>query len=187
MNRKEFISTIGCVSSGMFLAPGVFSNADKKHFSPTPFLTRRSQTNSYWYLGHLVSLLVSSEQTNGNYSILQATERRGLEPPPHTHTREDETFLVLDGEIEYTVGSERYAAKAGDVVFLPKNLQHSFRILTKTAETLILLTPGGFERYFVEMSEAAATLDLPPLPEVQPDISKLIATASKYGIKFPER
>jgi len=107
-----------------------------------------------------------------------------LEPPPHTHTKEDETFLILDGEVTYTVGNQAFDAKAGDVMFLPRNIQHSFKIQTEKLETLILLTPGGLENYFVEMSEPAEELQLPPQPQGPPDISKLIATASKYGIKF---
>lgn len=187
MNRKKFLSVIGGAGGSILLAHRVFADANNKGFSSFPFLARREQENSYWYSGHLVSLLVSSEQTNGNYSLLRVTERRGFEPPPHTHTKEDETFLILDGEVEYTAGKETFPAKAGDVVFLPKNLRHSFKILTETAETLMLLTPGGFENYFIEMSEAAVSLELPPLPQGLPDIPKLIATASKYGIRFPEK
>lgn len=185
--RRKFLNTMG-LGSGMLLIPEAFADArdENKGKTPTPFLTNRNMNNSYWYIGHLMSLLISSKQTGGKYALLRATERRGLEPPPHTHTKEDETFLILEGEATYTVGNKTFNAKVGDVMFLPKNIQHSFKIQTETLETLMLLTPAGFENYFIEMSEPAKEVQLPPMPQGPPDIAKLIATASKYGVMFPK-
>ena len=168
------------------MVPEAFANSIKGEAKLTPMLVNRNKENSYWYIGHLMSLLVSSKDTNGRYALLRATERRGLEPPPHTHTKEDEAFLILEGEVVYTVGDQTFQAKQGDLMFLPKNIQHSFKIQSETLETLILLTPGGLEDYFVEMSKPAEKLQLPPMPQGPPDIKKLVATASKYGVKFPK-
>ena len=168
------------------MVPEAFANEKQGEAQLIPALTSRNKENSYWYIGHLMSLLVTSRETEGRYAMLRATERRGLEPPPHTHTKEDETFLILEGEVVYTVGNQNFHAKQGDAMFLPKNIQHSFKIQTEKLETLILLTPGGLENYFVEMSKPAEKLELPPLPTGPPDIAKLIATASKYGVQFPK-
>jgi quercetin dioxygenase-like cupin family protein len=170
----------------MLMMPDAFTQMNKSGAELAPLLTNRNKENSYWYIGHLMSLLVKSNQTGGRYALLRATERRGLEPPPHTHTREDETFLILGGEVVYTVGDQTFEAKEGDVMLLPRNIQHSFKIQSEKLETLMLLTPGGFENYFVEMSLPAEKLTLPPLPQGPPDISKLVAVASKYGIQFPK-
>ncbi len=183
VSRRKLLNTMGLISS-MFVIPKSFANISPEATLGVPLLTNRNKKNSYWYIGHLMSLLITSKQTGGSYALLRATERRGFEPPPHTHTKEDETFLILEGEVSYTVGNETFQAKAGDVMFLPKNIQHSFKIESEKIETLMLLTPGGLENYFIEMSESAKELELPPLPQSPPDIPKLIATASKYGIKF---
>jgi quercetin dioxygenase-like cupin family protein len=182
-NRRKFLNAMGIMSS-MAMMPNAFANMQTGKPKLTPMLRNRNKENSYWYIGHLMSLLVRSEETGGKYALLRATERRGLEPPPHTHTREDETFLILDGEVVYTVGEKTFHAKQGDVMFLPKNIQHSFKIVTETMETLMLLNPGGLENYFIEMSVPAGEAKLPPMPETPPDIKRLVATASKYGIKF---
>jgi quercetin dioxygenase-like cupin family protein len=150
-----------------------------------PLLTRPLLSNSYWYVGHLLSVLFRSADTNGRFSLLRMTEKKGLEPPPHTHTKEDETFMLLTGEIEFSVNNQIYHAVAGDTMFLPRNIQHSFNVLTAQSEVLILLTPGGFEQYFIEMSEPAPEMTQAPLPSGPPDIARLIAAAGKYGIKFP--
>ena len=167
------------------MIPKAFGNIQDEKATLSPLLTNRNKENSYWYIGHLLSLLFSSKETNGKYALLRATERRGLEPPPHIHTKEDETFLILGGEVIYTVGNQTFYAKEGDVMFLPKNIVHSFKIQTESLETLILLTPGGLENYFIEMSKPAEELLLPPMPQGPPDIKKLVETASKYGVIFP--
>lgn len=172
--------------SSTFMVPEAFANMQEEEAKLTPLLANRNKENSYWYIGHLMTVLVNSKATGGRYALLRATERRGLEPPPHTHTKEDEAFFILEGEVVYTVGHQTFHAKEGDVMFLPKNIQHSFKILSEKLETLIMLTPGGFENYFVEMSQPAEAVQLPPLPQGPPDIKKLVATASKYGVKFPK-
>lgn len=184
-SRKTFLKAMGVMGS-MFMVPEAFANGKKENAKLTPLLANRNKENSYWYIGHLMSLLVTSKETAGRYALLRATERKGLEPPPHTHTKEDEAFLILEGEVVYTVGNQTFQARQGDVMFLPRNIQHSFKILSEKLETLILLTPGGLENYFVEMSKPAEKLQLPPMPQGPPDIKKLVATASKYGVKFPK-
>ncbi|GAB3007042.1 hypothetical protein GCM10027051_03370 [Niabella terrae] len=185
LSRKSFLEASG-LASAFFVASELLGSGQPSITSLPAILSRREKQNSYWYIGHLMSVLIRKENTDNNYALLRCTERRGLEPPPHIHTKENETFLVLDGTVIYTVGNTEFKATAGEIMFLPKNIQHSFKIQTETLETLMLLTPGGFENYFIEMSEPAEALRLPPMPRGKPDIAKLIATASKYGIKFPK-
>lgn len=182
--RRKFISTTGALG-GMLITQNVFASLFKGEAPLVPRIERPAKENSYWYLGHLMSVLLTSKDTENKYAMLRATERRGLEPPPHTHTREDETFYILKGAATYHAADQVFEAKEGDVVFLPKNIQHFFKIKTETLETLIMLTPGGFENYFIEMSTPAEKLELPPFSQSPPDIKKLISVASKYGIKFP--
>lgn len=151
-----------------------------------PKVVGPSLNNSYWYIGHLLSVLISNKDTNGQFSLLHGYEIQGLEPPPHTHTKEDESFYLISGEIRYKVGEEVLNAKKGDWVFLPRNVQHSFNVITEKAEVLIHLSPGGFEDYFIEMSEPAKEMVIPPRPGGPPDVQRIIETASRYGIIFPE-
>lgn len=181
LNRRTFLEFAGVL--GSTLLQGNAFAANEAHMEPQ--LTKPTLDNSYWYLGHLLSVLLSAEKTDGLLSLLKVTEVKGLEPPPHIHTREDEIFHLLNGKIEFLVGGKTYKATSGDCMFLPRNIVHSFRVLTDRADVLILLTPGGFEKYFIEMSEKAPELKQPPRPSGPPDIPRLIATAKKYGIQFP--
>lgn len=184
LNRRSFLMYTGGFSS-LLLPELSFPKLNMTATNDRPLLAKPSLENSYWYIGHLLSVLLRSAETNGLFSLLKMTEIKGLEPPLHIHTKEDETFLLLDGEMEFSVKNETYHAVAGDTMFLPRNIEHSFKVLTARAEVMILLTPGGFEQFFIEMSKPAPEMKQAPLPASPPDIAHLVATAAKYGIKFP--
>ena len=151
-----------------------------------PKMSAPTINNSLWYIGHLMSILISSDDSGGRFALMHGFEIRGLEPPPHIHTREDESFYLMDGKITYTVGNETFDARKGDWMFLPRGIKHSFKVNTEQAEVLIHLSPGGFEGYFREMSEPAKELRIPPRPAGPPDVKRIVETASKYGIRFPD-
>ncbi len=184
MNRKSFL--FGLSAAGIApLAMGFGRVRDTVSDAGTPLMLTPELKNSYWYIGHLMSILLSGEDTGGSFSLIHGYEIKGLEPPPHIHTREDESFYLLDGEIDYTAGDKVFTAKKGNWVYLPRGIQHSFRVVTDQAEVLIHLSPGGFENYFIEMSEPAPELVIPPRPQGPPDVKRIIETASKYGVRFP--
>lgn len=133
------------------------------HVSGTEMLER-----SRWYGINLLTVIAYASETNGAFSLVKNVMRKGFEPPLHVHTREDESNFILKGEILFTVGDKTIHAKAGDYIHLPKNVPHTFKLLTGTAETLLVITPGGFEEMFVECSRPAPAMELPPLGEKPP-------------------
>lgn len=185
MNRKSFL--LGLTAAGIApLAWGLDSpRTSSVPGDGIPQMASPELRNSYWYIGHLMSILISSKDSGGSFSLIHGYEIKGLEPPPHIHTREDESFYLLDGEITYTAGDNVFKAEKGNWVFLPRGIQHSFQVNTDQAEVLIHLSPGGFENYFIEMSEPARELVIPPRPQGPPDVKRIVEIASKYGIKFP--
>jgi quercetin dioxygenase-like cupin family protein len=72
----------------------------------------------------------------------------GDEPPLHVHTREDEWFYLLDGEMSFHVGDEIYRGTPGSFVSFPRGIAHTFTIESPSARFLVFNTPGGFERMF---------------------------------------
>ena len=184
MDRKAFLSGLSTLSIIPF-TNGINLIGEYDSKGTIPKMNSPELKNSFWYIGHLMSILISGQDTNGTFSLIHGYEIKGLEPPPHIHTREDESFYLMSGEINYTAGNETFKARKGDWVFLPRNIQHSFQVQTDTAEVLILLSPGGFEDYFREMSEPAKGMSIPPRPQGPPDVKKIVETASKYGVQFP--
>ena len=73
----------------------------------SPRLGRAALSNSRWYLDQLVSFLITGDDTEGKYALLQFHGVHGVEPPPHTHWDEDETIHLLEGEITFSIGGRR--------------------------------------------------------------------------------
>lgn len=151
------------------------------HISEAEMLQR-----SRWYGPNLLTVITDASETNGAFGIVRNLMRKGFEPPLHVHTREDESNYVLDGEIVFAVGDEKIYARKGDFIFLPRNVPHTFQIISDTAETLLLITPGGFETMFVECSRPAASLELPPLSGKPPKefFEKIREVSERLGASF---
>src|ERR1700682_5957486 len=83
-------------------------------------------------------------------------------PPRHVHTREDELFHVLEGELVFELDGERHTVRAGDTVYLRRGVVHAYQNFTKRdARLLIATTPGVFSDFFVELSAATPPGALP--------------------------
>lgn len=149
------------------------------------FVQKPSVQNSFWYNGHTFSFLVDAEQSANAFVLIHCYYRKGGEPPAHYHRNEDETFYVLEGEIQFRIGERKFIAQAGDVAFAPKEVPHHFSLVTETAKALLLITPPGFETFFKEFGTPAKSLELPPIPEGEPPavfIDKMIARAEELGL-----
>ena len=97
-------------------------------------------------------------------------------PPLHVHSREDEWFYVLDGELVFEIDSERATVGPGGSVWLQRGVVHRYQNFTdRDARLLIVTAPGGFHGFFVELSAATPPGGLPPL-EVLGNLGE------KYGI-----
>ncbi len=107
-------------------------------------------------------------------------------PPPHTHTRSDETFYLTSGELEFLEGERTFTARVGDLVFLPRGVLHRFTNTgLKPASMLFLYTPGGSEGLFIEGGDEPR-----PGVQVQPwgperITEKLLGLLDKYDNVLP--
>jgi quercetin dioxygenase-like cupin family protein len=118
----------------------------------------------------------TAAETGGSFSLWEAVFPPGKGAPPHTHTREDEAFYVLSGEltIEFEGGSHRVAS--GGFFFGPRNRRHAVRNAgDKPARVLILSAPScGLDQMFGELDAASAA--------GMPDFATVMAICAKYGV-----
>src|SRR5437867_2831549 len=77
--------------------------------------------------GIIYNFLATGEETNNSFFQFEAIVPMGGGPPPHIHSREDESFYVVSGSLEMVLGASTYQAKAGDFVFIPRGTVHRFR------------------------------------------------------------
>lgn len=104
-------------------------------------------------VGDTYSVLISGEQTNGRYCLIDMHVPDGGGPPPHRHDFE-EMFTVLDGEIQFTFRGETVTATAGSTVNIPANAPHFFRNVSgRDARLLCMCTPAGQDEYFLRVGD----------------------------------
>jgi len=154
--------------------------------SNAPFSRQAFKDNAFLFLGNKVSLLVTGEETQGQYAVIQTEERKGFEPPPHVHTREDENFYVLEGEVTYFIADQVIHASPGTYVHAPRGIEHTFKVNTESAKVLVSVYPSGFENFVRELSQPVPE-QLPSVPEGPPsqeELQMLISIANKYGIEM---
>lgn len=139
---------------------------------------------AYWGPGNQLRFLVTVEDTGGAFFMAEGLVLPGGGPPPHIHSREEESFYLLEGTLTVQVGDRALQASPGDFVYLPRGIAHSFRNTGKVnARMLVTATPAGLEKYFEETFDPVVEGSGPPLlTEVL--IKKAMAAASKYGMEL---
>lgn len=136
-------------------------------------------------VGDIYRFLATGDETGGKYATWEAIVPPGGGPPPHVHSREEEGFFVLEGEITFQIGDDRIVAKAGTFANMPIGTPHSFKNESNsTAKMLITIAPAGLEQMFFEVSsplpQGATTAPHPS----KADIEKLLEMAPRYGVEI---
>lgn len=136
-------------------------------------------------VGDVYRFLATGDETNGKYAMWEATVPPGGGPPPHVHSREEEGFYILEGEITFMVGDQRVVAKAGMFANMPVGTTHSFKNeSSKPAKMLISIAPAGLEGMFFEFGVPLPEGSTTALPPSKAEIEKLLAIAPRYGIEI---
>jgi quercetin dioxygenase-like cupin family protein len=102
---------------------------------------------------------ITADRSGGSLTVEEWGLPPGMMISPHTHTREDECNVVLEGELTCDVGGELVVAPAGSYVLKPRGIPHALcNTSTEPVWVMEILTPGGFERYFDEYEKIASKL-----------------------------
>ena len=131
-------------------------------------------------VGEPTLVKVATEDSGGAIALFHLTAPPMSGPPLHVHSREDEVFYVLEGELIFEVNGVRDTVGPGGTVYLKRGIPHRYQNLTKhDARLLIAVTPGAFQNFFGELSDAtlAAGGGIPPL-----DV--LAGLGGRHGIEF---
>ena len=127
-------------------------------------------------VGEETLVKVSAEDSEETLAFFHLVAPPMSGPPRHVHTREDELFYILEGELVFELDGERHTVRAGDTVYLRRGVVHAYQnFTTSDARLLIATTPGVFSGFFVELSAVTPLGGLPPLDELD-------AISTKYGM-----
>ncbi len=127
-------------------------------------------------LGDNQVIKLTGKDTNGQLTVIIQNLPPGVGVPKHVHANDDEHFHLLEGEVHFEVGDEEHILKAGDMIFLPRDIPHSLKVVgDKTAVVHLSIVPSGAEDMFIELDQ---------LPEGPPDFPKVAEICGRYGVSF---
>jgi mannose-6-phosphate isomerase-like protein (cupin superfamily) len=136
------------------------------HEAPGTIVPQGNGTNVNVF-GIGIEILLTGDETSGAFSTYRVSVEPGDGPPPHAHTRDDESFYVLDGTFEVTCGERVTVVTHGDTVFLPRFVPHTFRNLgSATGHLLGTCSPAGHDKFFEDAGQLSFPPDLAAIKEV---------------------
>src|SRR6187455_3124113 len=139
-----------------------------------PTLRNLSEGRTIAVVGDVYRFLATGDDTDGKYSLWEAIVPPGGGPPPHVHSREEESFYILEGEITFTMGDKRIVASAGTFANMTVGTPHSFKNeSSKPAKMLISVAPAGLEKMFFEIGVPLPDGSTTALPPTKEEIEKL--------------
>lgn len=145
--------------------------------------TNPTSTKDVWFEGAFMRVLVDVHDSGGAISMMEHWYPANWSPPLHVHHREDQVLHVLEGEIRAGTGdSPQTTLQAGESVFLPRDVPHTFISGPEGAKVLEINTPGGFEQFHLEAGEPALETRIPDPKEV--DVPKLVAAIQPFDAEF---
>jgi quercetin dioxygenase-like cupin family protein len=144
------------------------------------------KNTSFWFMGDIITFIITGEDTQGVYSMIETTVPPLHEIPVHIHHREDEGFYVLEGEFSYKYGSQMItSAKKGSYTYLKKTIPHNFKNESNSqGKLLTIITPPGYENFFKELGVPITDSSSFSPPSGSPDLNKFAAVAKKYELEL---
>lgn len=125
--------------------------------------------------GFLMSVKATAADTDGQFTLLEATEPPHFGPPMHIHRHASESFYVLEGEYLIFIDGVETRCPAGSFVFIPAGAVHGFRVGSVPSKKLNLYVPEAMVGYFDELAAAIAA--------GAADDDRLRDIAARYGME----
>lgn len=186
MDRRSFVHATLPASLGAMLAPDLLRSQQQPtspatlSAPPTQSLVLKADEGRtpapLNVVGEKGLVKLKSADTNGQLCFFHFTAPPMSGPPLHRHSREDELFYVLEGELVFQLDSVRHIVGPGGTVYSPRGVVHAYQNFTsRDTRLLIGTTPGVFGNMFEEMSAATPAGAMPPMEVLE-------ALHAKYGI-----
>lgn len=144
-------------------------------------ILKNEDGRALWHLGALLTFKVLGAETGGRFWALEGLADRNMAVPMHVHTREDECWFILEGEIRFITDTDEQMGGPGTFVYIPRNKPHTFQIVSETARWFGIGSPAGLDQWFFETGKPAGSLTLPPPSDSPPDVEMIVASLKRYG------
>ena len=142
-------------------------------------------------VGDTYTITVAGKDTNGRFCVIDMHVPPGGGPPPHRHDFE-ETFILLDGEMQVTFRGQKSTVRAGDTGNVPSNAPHQFHNASSEPVRMICIcSPAGNDEFFLEVGVPVATRTTPPQrlngEQMVEFLKKVKAIAPKYRTELLDK
>ncbi|WBA42825.1 cupin domain-containing protein [Hymenobacter canadensis] len=178
MLRRSFLH-LSLAAPGLAVVSSFVAPSQGPAAPPRRSLLVRAGTDStsrpFKFLDALFTVKVSGRDTQGRCVIFDTLRPAKVGPQLHLHTDLDEWFYVEAGEFKFQAGEETMRLKAGDSLFVPRNMPHAFvKTSEGTAHLIVMHQPAGtMEEYFRTASA---------MPDQSPEARR--ALGEKHGMRF---
>ncbi|MEE8600612.1 cupin domain-containing protein [Euzebya tangerina] len=135
------------------------------------------------FLNHLATIKVAA-QGDRSMSVVQFEAGRGFGAPLHRHEHEDELFVVIDGELAFTLDGDTLPGPTGTIAYLPREIPHTFQVISDGATILNVTASRSHVPRFDEMVSALGTSLTEPVlpPDVAIDPGEVAQVCADHGI-----
>jgi mannose-6-phosphate isomerase-like protein (cupin superfamily) len=141
--------------------------------------------DAHWFLGDLVIVHVSGDETGGRFSLLEFLQPPGEWTPLHVRRDSDLTEYVLEGELTVYLPGRSFPLGPGECLNTPMNVPRTECVTSAgPVRVLDVSAPAGFEKFIAAAGEPAAELTLPPPEQESPDFERLAALAAEHHIEI---
>jgi quercetin dioxygenase-like cupin family protein len=121
---------------------------------------------------------LAGADTGNAVAVVHLTVPKLAGPPLHRHSREDEWFYVLDGELTWEVDGQRFTGGAGTSAFAPRGTAHAFQnFREEAAHILVMVTPAGLDQFCEDVTAQNKGLS-------QPDFARVEQLMQSYGMEL---
>ena len=151
---------------------------------PAPFTVGAKEGQTVSVVGDTYRILTTGKQTGGAFAVMDFMIPPGGGPGPHAHKDIQESFYIIEGEIEVKSEAGTYMAEKGAFVTIPKGgIVHQFKNKTdKPAHMICMVVPAGLEDFFLEIGKPIAEGTFLPPPEMTPEyMAQLQQSAESHG------
>ncbi|GHF53542.1 quercetin 2,3-dioxygenase [Amycolatopsis bartoniae] len=172
----EFLADADSGSGGKSVLPG----------SPEAFFLRRGEGEHAVLFADLFTVLLSGDETEGQFGVFTSKAPKGQLIPAHSHADTHETFYVIEGKVRVYV-EDREGRKTsrlltpGDFGFVPAGLAHAYQV--EESARLLGVATGGFERFFQQLGQPTSHAGEGQPPFV-PDPARMRAAAQAHNMRF---
>jgi quercetin dioxygenase-like cupin family protein len=140
---------------------------------------------SIWWMGDdRITFQATSADTNGAYAFWADEPPGNVGPPKHVHSREEEGFYVIDGQVQFRAGHIDSVLSKDCFIALPKGIPHSWINTSSGQARLITFTVGaGNEGFFLTLGAPGIG---PPGPRATLPLAEINARTRRYGVTYME-